>query len=171
MTVNYSKSASFEIRSFLWEKLKEYNLLDENDYIADGFTNPLIPIIPSQQVPEFNNLIGDKPYIVYDIAVENYEPDAWWVCQESMLFSIVSTDYLKIFSITNAMIDLFRRMDDSAKDLNIFLGVDDTFKFYNLTVNMASAPSPFEEEGGRQIGQIEIMYRYSRNLDSGGRFL
>ena len=171
MTVDYTKLAISEIRNYLWTKLKEYNLLDPNDYIADGFDIPLVPIIPSQQVPEFNNLIGDKPYIVYDFSVEDYGDDQWWICQESALFSIVSTDYLLISAITNAMVDIFRRMDESARDLNTSIGASNLFKFHTFKLNMASAPAPFTEEGGRQIGQIEIMYKYSRNLDSNGRFL
>ena len=171
MTVDYTKTAISEIRTYLWDLLKDYNLLDPNDYIADGFDTPLIPIIPSQQVPEFNNLVGDKPYIVYDFSIENYEPDQWWICQESALFSIVSRDYTKIVAITNAMVDIFRRMDESARDLNTVITASNLFRFYNFTVNMASAPAPFMEEGGRQIGQIEIMYKYSRNTNSGGRFI
>lgn len=171
MTVDYTKTASEIIRNFLWSELKTYNLLNPNDYIADGFDIPLVPIIPAQQVPEFNNLIGDNPYIVYDVQVDSYEPDQWWTCQENIMFSIISTDYMKIVSITNAIIDIFRRMDDSAKTINTWQQYPLLFKFYNFSINSASYPTPFTEEGGRQIGQIEVVYRYSRDLDANGRFV
>jgi hypothetical protein len=168
---DYSKTSSAVVRNYLWDQLKSYNLLNADDYIADGFDVPLIPIIPAQQVPEFNNLIGDKPYIVYDVEVNAYEPDQWWTCQENIMFSIISTDYMKIVSITNAIIDIFRRMDESAVDINNWQQHPLLFKFYNFSINFASYPAPFTEEGGRQIGQIEVVYRYSRDLSSNGRFL
>jgi len=55
MTADYTKVAVYDIRMAIWDELKNAGILDPNDYYPDGFTDPLIPIVPSQQVPEFNN--------------------------------------------------------------------------------------------------------------------
>ena len=171
MTVNYSDTAFSRVRLFVWDKLKEVGLLDPNDYIADGFIEPLVPIIPVQQVPEFNNLVGNKTYLIYDYDVKPYDEDSWWICEETIVFTVVSNDFNAIISITQFLVDLFRRMDDSATDVNTYNGSTSIFKFFNFILNSASSPSPFEEEGGRQMADIDISYKYSRVLDSNGRFI
>ena len=169
MTVDYNDTAFGKIRSYTWAKLTEAGILSEYDYIADGFIEPLLPIIPVQQVPEFNNLVGDKPYIIYDYDLVSYSDD-WFVCQETISFTIVSSNFSKIIQISQLLIDLYRRMDESARDLNIWQGANTNFKFFTFTLKDASSPTPFEEEGGRQMSQINITYKYSRILDASGRF-
>jgi hypothetical protein len=166
---DYTKTAVGEVRAFLWENLKADNILNENEYIADGFIHPLVPIIPAQQVPEFNNLISGKPYIVYDFEVGAYDSD-YWICEENLILYIISTDYGKSVQILNYLIDLFRRMDDTARDVNSSLN-SDTFKFHYFYVNRMESPLPMEEEGGNQISTADISYKYSRRIGSNGRFL
>jgi hypothetical protein len=166
---NYADSAISKVRDFLWSNMVEDRILEPNDYIADGFSKLLVPIIPTQQVPEFNNLIGNKTYIVYDFDISSYT-DQWWICEETALFSIISNDFSKILEITNYMVDLFRRLDDVGQEINKSLPSTTKFKFYYVSLESATSPSPYMEEGGRQIGQIGIKYEYSRLLNSNGRF-
>lgn len=169
MTVNYADSAVSKIRSYIWDKLTENQILLERDYIADNFIVPLVPIIPTQQVPEFNNLLGGKTYIVYDFEVSEYY-DQWWICQENLILTVVSNDYSKIIEITQYLIDLFRRNDESAEDINVWQDSSSKFRFHTFILKSAMSPTPVAEEGGRQMGTVEITYKYSRNLDSNGRF-
>lgn len=166
---DYKDTAFGAIRSFMWEKLQDYSILDSNDYIADGFIEPLIPIIPVQQVPEFNNLIGNSPYIVYSYDTMTYS-DEWWICEEVITFNVVSNEFSKIVEISQFLVDLFRRMDSTAVDINGWQASTSKFKFFTFTLNSASSPAPYSEEGGRVMSQIEISYKYSRVLDSNGRF-
>ena len=170
MTVDYSETAFSRVRTFVWDKLQEAGLLNSYDYLADGFIEPLVPIIPIQQVPEFNNLIGNKTYLIYDYDVKPYDTDSWWICEETIVFTVVSNNFNSIVSITQFLVDLFRRMDDSATDLNLYNGSNSNFKFFSFVLNSASSPTPFEEEGGRQMAEIDISYKYSRVLDNNGRF-
>jgi hypothetical protein len=156
---DYTKNARTVINGFLWESLKEDNILSADDYRPDGFTKALVPIVPLQEIPEFNNLLTDKTYITYDYEVEGYG-DQWWICEERMLYTIISTNISKISEVTEFMIDLFRRLDDSGKDI----------KFYSIGLSSASAPAPFDQEGGRMSGSVEIFYKYSRIVDGAGRF-
>lgn len=163
---NYADSAISKIRDFLWSNLVNDEILNPNDYIADGFLKPIVPIIPTQQVPELNNLIGNQTYIVYDFDISSYS-DQWWICEETALFSIISNDFSKIIEIINYMVDLFRRLDDVGKEINASLPSGTKFKFYYVSLDSATSPSPYMEEGGRQIGQVGIRYEYSRLLTNG----
>jgi hypothetical protein len=168
---NYADTAFGAVRGFLWDKLKEANILSAYEYIADGFTAPLVPIIPTQQVPEFNNLMGNKPYIIYDYDIASYD-EQWWICEERLVFTIVASDFQKIIEITQFMIDLFRRMDETATDINAWQDLSTSkFKFFTFTLSGAQSPTPYEEEGGRQMGEVTVTYKYSRELDSHNRFM
>lgn len=166
---DYTLNARTIINSFLWNELKQYEIFDEDQYRLDDFTKEVVPIIPTQQIPEFNNLIGDKPYIVYDYEVMGYD-DAWWVCEESMLFTVVGTKVSQVSEIVEFMVDLFRRFDDSGKDLQQYNPNSDKVIFYTVYLQNATSPGPFDMEGGRMAASVEISYKYSRVLNSSGRF-
>jgi hypothetical protein len=68
------------------------------------------------------------------------------------------------------MIDLFRRVDESGKDVQKFNPKDDKVIFYTVSLESVSGPAPIELEGGRVAGIVEISYKYSRYLDPSGRF-
>ena len=165
----YNENARTVINAFLWEELKEADILSEEQYRLDDFTSEVIPIIPAQQLPEFNNLIGDKPYIIYDYEVEGYG-DSWWICEEILTYTIVGNKTSTVVEIMELMVDLFRRVDDSGQDVQRFNPKTDKIKFYSVSLSSASSPVPFETEGGRVAGSVEISYKYSRILDSNGRF-
>jgi hypothetical protein len=157
---DYTKNARTVINGFLWNELNDSVIMLAENYRPDGFTKGIIPIVPIQEIPEFNNLIPDKPYITYDYEVEGY----------GMLYTIISTSVSKISEITEFMIDLFRRLDDSGKDVQLYNPLDDKIRFYSVGLNNATAPAPFEQEGGRMSGSVEIQYKYARILDGSGRF-
>ena len=167
---DYTKTAIAEIRDFMWDSLQTDGILNKNDYIADGFPIPLVPIIPSQQVPEFNNLMSGKPYIVYDFEINDYNAD-YWICEETLMLSINSHNYNKIVEIITYLVDLFRRMDDAAKDMNSFKAESSPFKYHYFYINNAQSPSAAEEEGGLYTGFLDISFKYSREIMSNGRFL
>lgn len=166
---DYKENARGVLNAFLWDQLQDSGIMSSADYRPDGFTKSLVPIIPSQEIPEFNNLLPDSTYIVYDFEVEGYDDD-WWICEESMLYSIISPNYGKILEITEFMIDLFRRVDESGHDVQMFNPKTNIVKFYSVSLSSANSPAPFETEGGRMIGTVQISYKYSRILNSQGRF-
>ncbi len=171
MTADYSKVASYDVRSFVWKELQAVNLLNELDYYADGFMNSMIPIIPAQQVPEFNNLLPGKTYLIYDVMQKNYGVQ-WWIAQESMTFEITSTSTAEIQTIINFMTDLFRRYDKSAGDVNVQLVQGSPFTFLWFNLESADPVQSFQNEGGLMNGLITIHYAYTREVDSGtGRYL
>jgi hypothetical protein len=66
--------------------------------------------------------------------------------------------------------DLFRRYDDSAKDLNNYFQNNNSFQFHHTVVDSVLSPEPFSTEGDLQTGVVTISYSYSRKTGSDGRF-
>lgn len=166
---DYTKNARSIINGFLWQELKNANIMKQTDYRPDGFIGTVVPIIPSQQIPEFNNLLTDETYIIYDYEVQGYSDD-WWICYETMLYTIVSPEYSKIVQVSEFMIDLFRRIDLSGLEVQEYNPNSDIVKFYTVELDAVSSPQPFDTEGGRSSGSVEISYKYSRVVGNNGRF-
>jgi hypothetical protein len=170
MTTDYKLDASVEIRKYLWDQILTIGLLEAEDYYSDNLGSEIVPIIPVQQSPEMNQFLSGKTHIVYDKIGMSYEEN-WAICCEQILFTIYSTDVSEINQLRNFMTDLFRRMDDSAKDLNLWQGVSDKFKFYSIFISEISPTSPSEEVQGFLSSDVILEVKYARISDVNGRFL
>ena len=170
MTANYKLDASSEIRKFLWSQLLNYEIFDASDYYSDNIGREIVPIIPVQQSAELNQFLSGKKHIVYDKIGMSYE-DNWLICCEQILFTIYSTDISEINEIRNFMIDEFRRMDESARDVRNSDMVSDLFKFHSIFVADISPTSPSEEIQGFLSSDVILEIKYSRITDNSGRFI
>lgn len=170
MTVNYKADAMLDIRKFLWNELKASNIFDEEEYWSDNLNENVVPIIPVQQAPELNHFLSGKKYIVYDKVGISYETN-WLICCEQILFTIYSPDVSDIMEIRNFMTDVFRRMDDSARDINRSSGLSNKFKFYSIFVADISPTGPSEELQGFFSSEVVLEIKYSRYTNSEGRFV
>jgi hypothetical protein len=170
MTANFKLDAMLEIRKFLWAELLEAKIFDEDDYYSDNIGSAIVPIIPVQQSPEMNQFLSGKKHIIYDKIGLSYE-DNWLICCEQILFTVYSTDVSEINEIRNFMTDLFRRMDDSAKDVNRFESLNNKFKFHSIFIADISPTEPSEELKGFLSTDIILEAKYSRITDQTGRFL
>ena len=170
MTANFKLDAMLELRKFLWDELKTRNIFDEDDYWSDNLNENIVPIVPVQQTAEMNQFLSGKKHIVYDKIGMSYE-DNWMICCEQILFTIYSTDFAEINEIRNYMTDQFRRMDESARDINYWSGLSDKFKFHSIFVADISPTAPSEELQGFFSTDVILEIKYSRILDGQGRFL
>jgi len=170
MTANYKLDAMLELRKFLWSSLKTAGIFDDEDYYSDNLNESIVPIIPVQQAAEMNQFLSGKKHIVYDKIGMSYE-DNWAVCCEQMLFTIYSTEISDINEIRNFMTDQFRRMDDSARDVNQFATLSNKFRFHSIFIADISPTEPSEEIQGFFSADVILEVKYSRILDSEGRFL
>jgi len=170
MTANYKLDAMLELRKFIWTQLKNRNIFDEDDYWSDNLNENIVPIIPVQQTAEMNQFLSGKKHIVYDKIGMSYD-DNWLVCCEQILFTIYSTDFNEINEIRNFMTDEFRRMDESARDINYWSGLSDKFKFHSVYMVDISPTAPSEELQGFFATEIILEIKYSRMTDSAGRFI
>lgn len=168
MTVDYKVDAMFELRKFLWKELKAAGIFDAYDYYSDNLGTEIIPIIPVQQSPEMDQFLNGKKHIVYDKIGLSFE-DIWLLACEKILFTIYSTDVTEIYEIRNLMMDLFRRMDESAQDVNNSIG-SSKLKFHSIHVIETSPIEPSLELKGFMSTDVILEAKYSRTTDSKGRF-
>jgi hypothetical protein len=162
--------AMYDLRQFIWTNLQDSGIIDKDDYYSDNLGKSIVPILPVQQQPEMNQFLNNKTHIVYDKVGMSYE-DNWAICCEQILFTIYDSDYAKINEIRNFMVDLFRRMDESAGDLNRYSGLSEKFKFHSIYIADISPTSPSEEIQGFLSADVVLEVKYSRILDGSGRYL
>ncbi len=166
---NYRLDAMFELRKYLWEQLRDRNIFDPDDYYSDNLNETIVPILPIQQAPEMNQFLSGKKHIVYDKIGMSYENN-WLICCEQILFTIYSTDILDIVEIRNFLTDEFRRMDESARDVNYWDSLSDKFKFHSIFIADISPTAPSEELQGFLAADVILEIKYSRITDNAGRF-
>jgi hypothetical protein len=167
--VNYNLDAMLELRKFIWSDLQTLDIFDSNDYFMENLNETVIPIIPVQQSAEFNQFLSGKKHIVYDKIGMSYE-DNWLICCEQILFTIYSTQVSDINMIRNYMVDMFRRMDESAKTVNAWSGLSNKFKFHTIFVADISPTEPSKELQGFLASDVILEIKYSRMTDGAGRF-
>jgi hypothetical protein len=168
MTVDYKIDAMFELRKFLWSQLKLTNVFNEEDYYSDNLGYEIIPIIPVQQVPEMDQFLNGKKHIVYDKIGMSYEEN-WLICCEKVLFTIYSSEITDIYEVRNLMTDLFRRMDESARDVNSSKSTNKLI-FHSIHIVETSPIDPSVELQGFLSADVILEVKYSRVTDSTGRF-
>jgi hypothetical protein len=156
-----------ELRKYLWEELSTREIFDADDYWSDNLNENIVPIIPVQQAPELNQFMSGKKHIVYDKIGMSYE-DNWLICCEQVLFTVYSTSVAEINEIRNYMTDEFRRMDESARDINRWAGLSDKFKFHSVHIADISPTAPSEELQGFFSSEIILEIKYSRDTDTNG---
>jgi hypothetical protein len=156
-----------ELRKYLWEELSTREIFDADDYWSDNLNENIVPIIPVQQAPELNQFMSGKKHIVYDKIGMSYE-DNWLICCEQILFTVYSTSVAEINEIRNYMTDEFRRMDESARDINRWSGLSDKFKFHSVHIADISPTAPSEELQGFFSSEIILEIKYSRDTDTNG---
>jgi hypothetical protein len=168
MTVDYKIDAMFELRKFLWKELKAAGIFKAEDYYADNINTEIIPIIPVQQSPEIDQFLNGKKHIVYDKIGMSFE-DIWLIACEKVLFTIYATDITDVYEIRNLMMDLFRRMDDSAKDANDSRETNKLI-FHSIHVVETSPIEPSMELKGFMSADVILEVKYSRTTGPDGRF-
>jgi len=166
---NYKLDAMFELRKYLWTKLQNLNIFDPDDYYSDNLNETIVPILPVQQAPEMNQFLSGKKHIVYDKIGMSYDSN-WLICNEQILFTLYSTNIIDIVEIRNFLTDEFRRMDDSARDINYWDGISNKFKFHSILIADISPTAPSEELQGFMAADVILEIKYSRITDNNGRF-
>lgn len=149
---------------FLWDNLVAAGLMDPTDYSG------LVPIIPTQQVPVFNDMSAGKPFLVYTFLVTAYDVDIW-ANVEQVTYRIFSDDERKLRNITNFIIDLSKRYDWTAQEVNDWInaypspdGDEKRFEFKYVQVVGATSPEPFAQEGGRQDSSVSVRMAFTRDV-------
>lgn len=128
----------------------------------------LRPIFPVQEVPESNSIPG--PYLVYNCRTTGAGfGEEWWKNVDEVNYLINSTDMEQSAEIIEALDDAFRRMDESATELNAYLRVigKTEFLFFYTRVMSKMSPEPVLQEGGRHSRLLTIRYEYAKTSGTG----
>lgn len=160
----YKDSAIIDIRKYLLHEIALSEILDRVEY-PDVF-NKEIPIIPIHQMPEVNDNIGD-PFIVYELEVNSIGVQ-FWQLSETVTFYIYGVEYEKILSLQSLIVDIFRRYEMSAQDINVFCHSENTFVF--TSVDDSNVPNAPTSEAGRLESSVSITYVYQKSINNRGRF-
>jgi len=167
---DYTRVASYDVTSAIWTELQNAGLFNSNDYLPDGFDVPLIPIFPAQQIPEMNNLLPGKPYFTYDVSQKNFNTQ-FWIVQEEMTLEFVSRNNAQINTVLNFLLDLLRRYEKSATDINVDVA-GSPYRFLYFKIDSTDPVQAFTDEGGYMSAVFTFTYSYTREVDQGtGRYL
>lgn len=169
MSGNYQVSAYSVINAFVWAGLQDEGILDPADY-------SLIPIMPAGGVPEFTELNPDQPFLVYT-AGRSGTNENWFHEEESLAYVIYGKSQSEVHTIANYLIDVFRRYDDAAIDVNLWARANkqslpasyNEFNFSEIHVVGAVGSEAPRQEGGRYNELVSLRYQYTTPLESNGR--
>ncbi len=169
---DYEALAVLDVTDWIIDQAFASGVLTASDYVLPD-TTTMKPLVPVQQLPETNNEIGNKPFMVYDVAIIGYRGTqaGFWVCRESLGITCYSNNYLKALSMQFFLNDLLHREDLTAIDVNAAGTSSGANKFLYFEVTGGLPPDPSAEENGRYGSSIIVEYDYTRNIDNSGRFV
>jgi len=164
MTSKYARSAVAEILDYLWWQLQVEGIFNPADYFIGEYSLGLVPIVPVQDQPELANQLGSLPYIVWDhYTTPTNARTEWWRRRGEIHLNVYSPDVSEIISIGEFLEDKFKKMDESARDINDFIGPQNPFIFHCVEFMSFETYRPAKSEGGRTVGEAIISYEYVRD--------
>jgi hypothetical protein len=168
---DYRTIGAHQVNKWIWDTISTFEYKTSTKafdaYVDSGNTDGinLVPIIPSQQQPEFLNISNGAPFIVYNYILSSYASE-WWICREQLVYIIYDNDEERLRAIHAYVCDLLKRMDWTARNINSSSAVADNFDFKYVKLTSASGPDEFSTEGGRQGAMIAIDYEYTVDINS-----
>lgn len=176
--VDYSDQAVYKINKFITDKLQSSSIIPAQakyiTQISSSNTNLSLSFItPAQQSAELTTAYDsasisptedgffDLPFANYTVT-HKYLPDQPYMNCGQVTYIIYTHDIQKLMEIGSYIVDLCKREDYSAADLNQHLVPDATnpFSFTNLSVLSAGGPMQAESEGGRHGFMVVISFDY-----------
>lgn len=163
---DYTDHAVNDLIKYVWDGLVAANVLDSADY------GTLVPFAPLQDLPQFANVFGEAPYLVYVVtSLPADNPTEWWRMRDEVTFTIFTPDVDKAEEIKNWMIERLRKFDESARVLNNHSGISGKFNFHTVYFMSAMPADEARSEDGRVQIEASFCIEYVRYLDSTGNYL
>lgn len=169
----WTKSPVYKINAFITKNLREEGIIPaENAYVTElsGIADPvaLLFITPSQQSAESttpyddnSDLDGfvDLPFGTYTMTVEPVS-DRTYLSSGQISYIFYTADIEKLIEIVNYVVDLCKREEYTAADLNDYIVSDTENKFDFKTINIQNAVGPMEAESanGRHSFLVVITF-------------
>lgn len=162
---NYATLAVHQVNKWVWESLKRDLAADFAAYLTPGSpVYGMIPIVPSNQTPETNNIEGGAPFIVYSYTLTG-AANEWWTQAENVAYIIYDNNEARLRRIHNYLNQLLRRLDFTATEINAFLGNNSQFDIKVLMLTGGSGPDPINSENGRQSAMLTWRVDYTLDID------
>jgi hypothetical protein len=174
MAEDYRVVGAHEINKWLWSKLKNFEYKPSvkafKDYKDSGNSAGynIVPLVPGYQWPQMSDITGNKsPYIVYNYIMSSYASE-WWICKEQCAYVIYDFDEERLRAIHAYIIDLMKRMDWTARELNISSDVSDKFDFKYVQLTSASGPDDFAVTTEKTLrgAMVVVSYEYTTDMST-----
>ena len=174
---DYASIGTYQLNRWLLSKLKDLTWTNDQTgnqekvfkaYQFAGGSVTMSPIIQGAQVPDFTNLAGGPPFIVF-----SYSTGAgvtWERIREQAAYVIWDSNTLRLRIIQNYMRDLLARYEWTAEEVNDYLNASATspFDFKYVQITTVTSPDPALSEQGRQKGLVVAAFEYTRDMDQRG---
>ncbi len=181
---NWSQSPAYKINGFVASNLYAQEIIPpKSEYITQAKYEDieLQFIVPAQQTPELvtsydksgEDLDGftDLPFITYTVTTEGYSDQTYMTCGQ-LSYILYTADIDKMIEIVQYIIDLCKREEYSAADLNDYLESDtnNPFDFKSLSIQSAIGPMETESVNGRHsyliVINFDCVYDYISTQDN-----
>jgi hypothetical protein len=164
----YTRSAAYDVVNYAWNSLVEAGVLDPSDYYVEEIGTTMIPITPVQEPPEFANILGDKPYIVYTYVLKPNFDDNIFLAEETLIFTIFCPDPGKIMAVMRVFSEAFRAKDEAAKRLQDSPDTSGKYYFNWTSIDGMEMSGESDSESGRVTGEVIVCYSFSENMNFDG---
>lgn len=163
---DYRRSGVHEVNAWLWTLLQAWEY--KAGVKAFGAYAPtgslaLVPIIPSQQRPEFSNIVGGAPFIIYRYTTGR--SNDLTTRTERITYTIYDNDEERLVAIQNYMEDLLGRLDWSAADINS-VAVNIDVKWTKVVFSLS--PDDAKSEDGRRAATMSVICVYTVDQNQNG---
>lgn len=125
----------------------------------------LIPIVPLNEEPELTEF-DDKPRAIYEYTMSQ-RGTTYFRGQGAVSLAVRDTNYRRLTRSLNVLDNALGRMDESARDVNAFVdyvktnrAVNFDVSFGNIRLTFIESGTPETEEGGPQVGVINVAFDY-----------
>ncbi len=158
MNNDYDFPPVFGINRFLWHSLKQAGILNEEPY--NDILAGLVPIIGVNRTENFVTLIDKAdpgpPFIVYNWSTSQSN-QMWFLSTDQIIYLVYGEEETQVRRITRFIVDLFKRFDDSAQEINDYLSqFDRRYTCYNFkAIELTSAQGPLPPDPDVEYGRIE----------------
>ena len=168
---DYRTLGAHQINKWLWSKLKNFEYKPGVKAFADykdsgnsaGFT--IVPIVPVRQLAQIKDITLNKsPYLVYNYLLTPYASE-WWICREQCAYVLYDTNEERLRAIHAYMIDLVKRMDWTAREINNSGTISGGFDFKYVSLTSATGPDELDEEDEESAGGAMIVITYEYTVD------
>jgi len=174
---DYRLVGAHQINKWLWSNLKNFEykagVKAFGAYQGSGNTSgyPAIPIIPGvQSAPFYNMTQGKAPFIVYNYMMSGYSSE-WWLCREQCVYTIYDNGDDaddRLISIMHYMVDLLKRADWTARNINSSNTTDPRFDMKFVSLASSTGPDDYQitEDKSLRGVVLAINYEYTVDMDT-----